>query len=180
MKQPTGAQFQERTRRKRGFEATSALLKERIRSAGESRGFAVTRLLTAWAEIVGADLAAVTRPVKIGYGKGGMGAALTLLTTSVNAPMVQMQLPAIKEKVNACYGYAAISRIMLTQTAPTGFAEGQASFTHAPRPKPAPDPMIKAEAARTATGVHDNALREALESLTENFLSRAKSQRGRP
>ena len=33
-------------RRMRGFEATSGLLKDRIRTAGESRGFAVTRLLT--------------------------------------------------------------------------------------------------------------------------------------
>jgi hypothetical protein len=180
MTQSHGGQFQGKTRRMRGFEATSNLLKDRIRTAGEARGFAVTRLLTAWAEIVGADLAAVTRPVKIGYGKGGMGAALTLLTTSSNAPMVQMQLPVIKEKVNACYGYAAISRITLTQTAPTGFAEGQASFTHAPAPKPAPEPAIQAEAVRAAAGVHDNALRDALESLTQNFLSRAKSQRGRP
>ncbi|WP_233587138.1 DUF721 domain-containing protein [Pseudorhodobacter sp. E13] len=179
MKQPTGGQFQSKTRRMRGFEAASGLLKERIRSAGEARGFAVTRLLTAWAEIVGPDLAAITRPVKVGYAKGGMGATLTLLTTSTNGPMVQMQLPAIKEKVNACYGYAAISRISLTQTAPSGFAEGQAMFTPAPKQTPAPDPAIKAEANRVAEGVHDNALRQALESLTENFLSRSKSQRGR-
>lgn len=180
MKQAKSGQFQGKTRRMRGFEAASGLLKERIRTAGEARGFAVTRLLTAWAEVVGPDLAAITRPVKIGHGKGGMGASLTLLTTSVNAPMVQMQLPVIKEKVNACYGYAAISRISLTQTAPTGFAEGQASFSHAPPEKPAPDPAIQAEASRAAMGVHDNALRQALESLTQNFLSRAKSQRGRP
>ncbi|MGB3278029.1 MAG: DUF721 domain-containing protein, partial [Pseudorhodobacter sp.] len=129
MKQPRSGQFQGNTRRMRGFEAASGLLKERIRTAGEARGFAVTRLLTAWAEIVGADVAAITRPVKVGYGKGGLGATLTLLTTSANGPMVQMQLPAIKEKVNACYGYAAISRITITQTAPSGFAEGQAEFT---------------------------------------------------
>jgi hypothetical protein len=180
MKQPKSGQFQGNTRRMRGFEAASGLLKERIRTAGEARGFAVTRLLTAWAEIVGADVAAITRPVKVGYAKGGMGATLTLLTTSANGPMVQMQLPAIKEKVNACYGYAAISRIVITQTAPSGFAEGQAEFTPAPKQTPAPDPAIKAQAHQAAKGVHDNALREALENLTQNFLSRAKSQRGRP
>jgi hypothetical protein len=179
MKQAAGGQFQGKTRRMRGFEAASGLLKERIRHAGESRGFAVTRLLTAWAEIVGPDLAAITRPVKVSYGKGGMGATLTLLTTSANGPMVQMQLPVLKDKVNACYGYAAISRISLTQTAPSGFAEGQAEFTAAPKPTPAPDPVIQRQASEAAKGVHDNALREALESLTQNFLSRAKSQRGR-
>jgi hypothetical protein len=180
MKRPTSDPFQSKSRRMRGFEAASGLLKDRIRTAGETRGFAVTRLLTAWSEIVGSDLAAITRPVKIGYTKGGMGATLTVLTTSASGPMVQMQLPAIKEKVNACYGYAAISRVFVTQTAPSGFAEGQASFTPAPKQTPAPDPAIKAEASRAAEGVHDNALREALESLTQNFLSRAKSQRGRP
>ena len=50
--------------------------------------------------------------------------------------MVQMQLPKLRERVNACYGYNAISRILLTQTAPTGFAEGQAEFAPAPKPKP--------------------------------------------
>lgn len=176
---PASSSYQGKSRRMRGFEPASGLLKERIRSAGEARGFAVTRLLTAWAEIVGDELAAITRPVKIGYGKGGMGATLTLLTSSVQGPMVQMQLPAIREKVNGCYGYAAISRINLTQTSPTGFAEGQAEFSPAPKEKPEPDPVVKAKAAAAAEGVHDIALRNALENLAENFLSRAKSQRGK-
>ena len=36
---------------------------------------------------------------------------MTLLVSSAHAPMIQMQLPQIIEKVNATYGYAAISRI---------------------------------------------------------------------
>ena len=177
MKPNSGPSFSQ-SRRMRGFEPASGLLKERIRTVGEKRGFAVTRLLTAWAEIVGEDLARITRPVKIGYAKGGMGATLTLLTASAQAPMVQMQLPAIQEKVNACYGYAAISRISLTQTAPTGFAEGQAEFTPAPKARPAPDPALKARATEVAAGVTDDSLRNALETLAQNFLSRAKSERG--
>ncbi len=51
----------------------------------------------------------MTRPVKVGYPREGLGATLTLLTRAADAPMVQMQLPVIKDKVNACYGYAAIS-----------------------------------------------------------------------
>lgn len=164
-----------KNRRMRGFEATSGLLKERIRSAGESRGFAVTRLLTHWAEIVGEELARSTRPVKVGYSKGAFGATLTVLTRAATAPMVQMQLPQILDKVNACYGYAAISRIALTQTAPIGFAEGQAQFTPAPKPAPPPlDPAIKAEAQATAQGVQNDNLRAALETLTQNFLTRRK------
>jgi hypothetical protein len=162
------------TRRMRGFEAASGLLKDRIRTVGESRGFAVTRLLTQWAEIVGEDLARSTRPLKVGYSRDGLGATLTVLTASAQAPMVQMQLPAIKDRVNACYGYNAIARISLTQTAPTGFAEGQAQFMPAPKPQPKPDPEIQARAAAAAGGVTDPGLRAALEALGKNILSRPK------
>ncbi len=162
-------------RRSRGFEAASKLVSDRIRTAGEARGFAVSRLLTHWAEIAGEDLARITRPVKIGYARDGFGATLTLLTTSAQAPMVQMQLPKLRERVNACYGYNAISRIALTQTAPTGFADGQAGFAPAPKVAPAADPAIAATAARVAEGVHDDGLRSALEQITRNFLTRQKT-----
>jgi hypothetical protein len=33
-------------------------------------------------------------------------------------------------RVNACYGYITIARIRITQTAATGFAEGQMAFDH--------------------------------------------------
>lgn len=165
------------TRRVRGFEAASGLLKTQVRVAGESRGFAVTRLLTHWAEIVGEDMARMTRPVKVGYGREGMGATLTLLTTGAVAPMVDMQKEKLREKVNAVYGYAAISRILLTQTASTGFAEGQAEFLPAPKVKiHTPDPALQQEAARTAAPIRDDGLRAALESLAQNILTRRKSK----
>ena len=167
-------------RRMRGFEPAAGLLKDRIRGAGEKRGFAVTRLLTHWAEIVGEDLARSTRPVKMGYSHGSFGATLTVLVAAVQAPMVQMQLPRIRDKVNAVYGYAAVSRITLTQTAPTGFAEGQAEFTHAPQAAPLQiDPAILAEATETAAPVRDAGLRAALEALAQNILTRRKTEEGR-
>ncbi len=163
------------TRRMRGFEPASRLLTDRIRTAGEKRGFAVARLLTHWPEIAGQDLARITRPVKVGYSRDGFGATLTVLTTSAQAPMVQMQLPKLRDRVNACYGYAAISRITLTQTAPIGFAEGQAEFAPAPKIETPPDPALLAEATATADGVRDEGLRAALEQITLNFLKRTKT-----
>lgn len=160
-------------RRMRGFEPAAGLLQDRIRKAGEKRGFAVTRLLTRWAEVVGEDLAAITRPVKVSYGaREGLGATLTLLVSSAHAPLVQMQVPKLRERVNACYGHAAIARILLTQTAPSGFAEARAGFAHAPK---APDPVVERRAAEAGAGVRDEWLRTALETLTRNFLSRSKS-----
>ena len=174
----TGATpLQPPARRLRGFEPAAGLLQQRIRKAGEARGFAVTRLLTGWAEIAGAEMARITRPVKVGYGREGMGATLTLLVSPAHAPMVQMDLPRLKDRVNAAYGYAAIARISLTQTAATGFAEAQAAFAGAP--DPAPDPALQAEARAVAAPVRDDALRAALEALAQNILTRRKATEGK-
>lgn len=156
----------------RGFEAAAGLVKDPIRVAGEARGFAVARLLTHWAEVAGEDLARITRPVKIGYGREGMGATLTLLVSGAHAQMVEMQKGSLKDRVNAVYGYAAISRVHLTQTAPIGFAEGQAEFQPAPKAVAPPDPAIAARATAAADGVGDPGLRAALEALAQNILTR--------
>lgn len=165
-------------RRMRGFEAAFGLMKEPVRRAGESRGFAVARLLTHWAEVVGEDLARATRPVKVGFGREGFGATLTLLTTGAMAPMIEMQKEQIRTRVNAVYGYNAISRVHLTQTAPIGFAEGQAEFAPAPKAAPAPDPLIRAAAERVVAPISDPGLRSALEALAENILNRRKAKEG--
>lgn len=159
-------------RRRRGFEPAFGLMKDPVRLAGETRGFAIARLLTHWAEVAGEEMARKTRPVKIGYGKGGIGATLTLLVKGPDAPMVQMALPVLKERVNAVYGYAAVNHIHLTQTAATGFAEGQAEFAPAP-PKVRPaDPAVLAKAQAAAEDVADPGLRSALEQLAQNILTR--------
>lgn len=167
------------TRRERGFEPASSLLRGQIRAAGEIRGFALTRLLTHWAEVAGGELAAITRPIKMSYGRAeGMGASLSLLVQAAHAPMVQMELPRLRERVNAVYGYNAISRITLTQTAATGFAEGQAEFSPRPKPPAAPDPAILARASAQVAPIHDASLKAALERLAQNVLSRKKPSEG--
>ena len=157
----------------RGFKRTATLLSDQIRRAGESRGFAVSRLLTHWPEIVGEDIAAIARPVNIGYGRGGFGATLTVLTTGAQAPMLEMQKERLREKVNAVYGYNAISRIRLTQTAPVGFAEGQAQFRHGVQDKkPEPTPEIERQAGETVRPIENDSLREALERLGRNVMTK--------
>lgn len=164
--------------RRSGFARASALVEPRIRAASEQRGFAVSRVLTHWAEVVGADLAALCRPVGISYARGGMGATLTLLTTGAQAPMLDMSRLRILERVNAAYGHRAVSHIRITQTAAYGMAEGAAAFAHAPardRPTPAaPDPCVQRAAEQVAEGVADTELRLALAALAANVLSRPK------
>ncbi len=157
----------------RGFKRTATVLGERIRRAGESRGFAVSRLLTHWADIVGPDIAGHARPVNISYGRGGMGATLTVLTTGAQAPMLEMQKETLRAKVNAVYGYNAISRLRITQTAPSGFSEGQAIFAPQENPKAtAPDQSVLRNAKQAASPIENDDLRAALELLGRNVLTK--------
>ena len=159
----------------KGFKQTSTLLRERIRKAGESRGFAVSKVLTHWAEIVGADTAAICKPVDVKYGRQGFGATLTLLTTGAQAPILEMQKEALRARVNAAYGYNAIARLRITQTAATGFSEGQARFDHAPKPVPREiPPETRQRAQEAAAPVADEALRDALEQMAANIYSTSK------
>jgi hypothetical protein len=159
----------------RGFRRTSSLLQKSIRSVSETRGFTQSRLLTQWVEIVGQDIATIARPIKVSHARHGLGATLTVLTTGAQAPMLEMQKEKLRERVNTCYGHTAISRIRITQTAATGFAEGQAQFTHKTKDKPAPISPEAKQAARTAAKpIADQGLRDALEALGENIISGSK------
>ncbi|WP_439153617.1 DUF721 domain-containing protein [Yoonia sp.] len=158
----------------RGFSRAATLLQPRIRAASEERGFAVTRLLTHWAEVVGEATAQIATPVNISYGRGGMGATLVLLTTGAQAPMLEMQKDQIREKVNACYGYRAIARVRITQTAPTGFADGRVAFAPAPKTARTPDPAVQSAARALSDDVENDDLRTALAALGANVLSKRK------
>ena len=116
----------------KGFKRTDSLLSAKIRQASETRGFAQSRLLTQWAEIVGQDVAAISRPVEVSYGRGGMGATLTLLTTGANAPMLEMQKEQLRAKVNAIYGFNAIARglVAFNNAAGTAVYQGAIDNTH--------------------------------------------------
>lgn len=165
------------SRRGRGFARAGGLVQPQIRKVGEGRGFAVARLLTHWDAVVGRDTARLCRPVQVSYGQGGLGATLTVLARGAAGPMLQAQLPALRARVNACYGYNAIARIRITQTAAEGFADPQAPFA-----PPAPGERQgssaadgrAAEAARSLTrDVTDPILRDALARLGAQVMSRA-------
>ena len=161
-----------------GFKRAAGLVQDRVRTAGESRGFAQSRVLTHWEEVAGPDLAALLRPVDISYARQGFGATLTVLTTGAQAPVLEMQKETLRSRINAVYGYNAIARIHITQTAATGFADGQVDFVHRKPQTPAsnPDPEVARRAAQVAGGVEDDALRAALERLATNVISKGKAQ----
>ncbi|WP_370222508.1 DUF721 domain-containing protein [Pararhodobacter marinus] len=174
------------SRRMRGFEPASGLLRDPIRKAGESRGFAVTRLLTHWPEIAGPELARMCRPVKVSYAQQGIGATLTLLASGAAAPLVQMQADTLRDKVNAIYGYAAISRVRVTQTSARGMApqlapglaEAQRPFEGPNIATPSPDALSRARQVveGMTEGVSDGGLKAALDRLATQVLMRQDRQ----
>lgn len=172
-------------RRRFRFEAAGGLVQAQIRKAGEARGFAVTRVLTHWAELAGPELARLCRPQRVSYARGGFGATLVVETPGAAAPMVQMRLEALRERINAAYGYAAITRIQLVRGAALrGMVEAQAPFAAPLRSDnlapPAPAAMARARgvveglAESVTQGVSDTGLKAALELLALNIFHRGR------
>lgn len=169
-------------RRSSGFRTAAALLREQVRAAGARRGLPLMRLLAHWDEVAGAELAALTRPLRISHGREGMGGTLHLLVAPAAAPVVQMRLPELLARVNGACGHGAVVRIRPTQTAPEGFAEGASPFAPAPAraaaAPPPPDPAAEAAVAATAAGIANPRLRAALEGLGRTILARATNPKG--
>ena len=104
--------------RKHGFKKASVLLNKNIQKVSESRGFAQSRVLTHWSEIVGEEISSVSIPTKVSYKTDGLGATLTILTSGSSGPILEMQKEFIRTKINAVYGYNAVQKIKITQSSP--------------------------------------------------------------
>ena len=151
-------------RREAGFLQVGSLTSVPVREVSARRGFAETRILTDWVAIAGEALSAHCRPLKIGYSGASFGATLYLEVEGARAAEVEMQGPRIIERVNAHYGYRAVSRVRIQQAGrlaaaardaqPAGMAEARAPFA---RPPP--------EIAPEIGGVEDEGLRAALARL---------------
>ena len=154
-------------RRRRGFAQAGSLVGDRLQGASERRGFALSRLLTRWSEIVGDETARIARPLKVTHGRSSVGGTLILLVPGAASTLIQMKSEAIRRAVNAAYGYPAIAKVRLTQTAPEGFARPDV-----PAQPPPPSPEAEAAARALAEGTHDPDLRAALEALGRAVHSR--------
>ena len=157
---------------RKGFEHATKFMTADIRRIGEARGFAESRLLTRWPEIAGEAIATCTKPAKVSYAKGAFGATLTLQVSGARAPEIQMQTDWLRERINACYGYAAISRIRLVQASAEGFAEPVVGFEHEADEKP--DEEDEKRIAEQTQTVRDPELREQMQLLGRNVKTTGK------
>ena len=152
---------------RKGFVRMSSAAKGMIRPALTKRGFSEPRLLVEWDAVVGAQIAGLCRPVKLGYAsKQGMGGTLTIGALGAMALEVQHLTPQIEERVNAHYGYRAISRIRLVQLGPEAFEEHRKAQA-VPHTRPEEVARIRSMVEPVA----DDGLRGALERLGRNIAT---------
>jgi hypothetical protein len=158
--------------RKNGFKKASVLLKRNIQRASESRGFAQSRVLTHWGEIVGEDISSVSIPTKVSYRTDGLGATLTVLTSGSNGPILEMQKEFIRNKINAVYGYNAVHKIKITQSSPLALIGKHKGSTKVGSEKQKSNTEISPSLVKAVNEIDDKNLRQALEELAINVFTK--------
>ena len=125
------------------------------------QGFASTELVMRWTEIVGAEIAARSEPIKIQWprpveGEEREGGTLVLRVEGPAAIEIQHSTDVICGRINQFLGWRAIARIALRQ-APLRRT--------APKPARADNAAAVAELAATLPNIADDDLRQALARL---------------
>lgn len=82
-----------------------------------------------------------------------------------------MMLPTIRDKINAGLGPGTVGRIQLTQTPFRRVARKPAEDD---RPEPIPASALPEPMAESLSSIGDDELRDALQTLARNVLSRAR------
>ena len=94
----------------------STMIDPMIAPSAKSRGFAIGRILSHWDDIVG-DVSSWCRPGAVSFPRDSrMDGTLRLQIASGYGPQAQAMSDVIIDRVNANFGYRAISRISLVQT----------------------------------------------------------------
>lgn len=140
----------------------SALLAGQLKDMFSRQGFASAEIVTRWSDIVGADIAALTQPVKIQWPRSEQAeaGALATLIIRVEGPMaleIQHSGGQLMERVNRFFGWQAIGRIAIRQ-APL-------SRRVPKKVRRGPSTAEVEAATATVTGIEDADLRAALGRL---------------
>ena len=96
----------------------STMIEPMVAPSANERGFAISRLISHWHDIVG-DTAAWCRPADIQFPRGSRNnGTLKLQIASGRGPQAQAMSAQIIDQVNAAFGYQAVGRITLVQNLP--------------------------------------------------------------
>jgi hypothetical protein len=139
-----------------------------MRTLDERFGQGSAGLSARWREIVGADVARRTEPVKLVKGRGGGPSTLEIRVAGPSAAIIQHQAHEILARVNIFLGAEAVQKLRIVQ-GPLQRAEPK------PLPRRRQPPLDAAAEASLAEGLADapeGKLRDALMSLGRNVLRR--------
>ena len=141
----------------------SSMIEPMIEPSALNRGFAINRLVSHWDEIVG-DIAQWCRPDGISFNRNSrIDGTLKLQIASGRGPQAQAMSAQIIDRVNAAFGYQAVSRITLIQNLP---------------PPPPPPPPHKPATMSDAPDIW--ALDEKLKDIKSPELRAALRRLGAP
>ena len=140
----------------------SAFAGATLNDALKRQGFASVEIVARWADIVGAEIAAHSEPLKINWPRQdneetAEPATLILRVEGPAAIEIQHLSSVILERVNQFFGWRAIGRLALRQ-APLKRRAPKAA-------PPPPDPAAAARIAESLPQIEDEDLRQALARL---------------
>lgn len=148
-----------------------------IKELDERFGRGAGALEPRWREIVGDQLARVTRPQKLTKGRGGTGGTLELRVAGPAALLVQHQSADILARVNLFLGAGAVDKLRIAQ-GPVKPLAAPAASTKGARRRIAPlDAAAEAELSKSVEAAPDR-LKAALATLGRAVLS-DQAKRGR-
>ena len=151
------------------METLTKHFRELTRAAFARYGFAYAEVIARWPEVVGEDLARVSRPDRIRWPKGAgaeaakLGGTLVINAAPGRALELQYEVPRIIERVNRFYGHGAISAVKVMQSQSIPQERGR-------RPEMPRKPVIIEALGK----IEDEALQAALGRLGEAVANRPK------
>lgn len=156
-------------RRRGGLRALAGEVARIAAPALKERGFASAQLIAQWTSVMGADLAGKITPDRLSFPRGERrDGTLRVRVAPGLAPEVQHRSPLILERINAFFGYGAVSRLVLVQGPPV-----RPPRPAPPRPRPL-GPDEREALDRRLAGIEDPALRDALRRLGEAVIGSGK------
>jgi len=121
-------------------------------------GFVQSSVVSRWREIVGERYAGVSTPESIRFPPGRKkDGVLTLAVEGAHGPMMQHVAPAIVERVNRFFGYAAVARVAIRQGVPRTAAPSRVA---PPSLRP-----VSSEMGESLRTIGDPELRDCLAAL---------------
>ena len=142
--------------------ALNRTLRELDAKFGQGPGALIAR----WREVVGADIARRTEPVKLTKGRNGGPSSLEIRVAGPSAAIVQHQAPEILARVNLFLGAEAVQKLRIVQ------GPLQAKPAAAPvRPRTLPlDAAAEARLAEGLAAAPEGPLKTALLALGRGVL----------